>query len=115
MSQHQQPARETPLACSEAHIAGSQATIALGLTCPAIHRAADVLAAVAACSEPDIGGRRRSRDSGAAGERRCTEGDRRHGGRDPEHGAAEEREQCQPVTLRRDTGVAPPTTGPWSR
>ena len=28
----------TPLACSAAHMAGSQATIALGLTCPAIHR-----------------------------------------------------------------------------
>jgi hypothetical protein len=44
----------TPLACSAAHIAGSQATIALGLTCPAIHPAAVVLAAVAACSEPEI-------------------------------------------------------------
>src|ERR1700733_2121565 len=28
----------TPLACSAAHMAGSQATIALALTCPAIHR-----------------------------------------------------------------------------
>src|SRR5580692_6669549 len=44
----------TPLACSAAHIAGSQATIALGLTCPAIHPAAVVLAAVAACSETEI-------------------------------------------------------------
>src|ERR1700722_10072124 len=44
----------TPLACSAAHIAGSQATIALGLICPAIHPAAVVLAAVAACSEPEI-------------------------------------------------------------
>src|ERR1700722_16281337 len=45
----------TPLACSAAHIAGSQATIALGLTCPPIHRAAAVLAAAAACSEIGIG------------------------------------------------------------
>src|ERR1700679_4283823 len=44
----------TPLACSAAHIAGSQATIALGLTCPAIHREAVVLAAVAARSETEI-------------------------------------------------------------
>src|SRR5271154_2980474 len=43
----------TPLACSAAHIAGSQATIALGLTCPATHPAAEVLAVVAACSETD--------------------------------------------------------------
>jgi len=32
-------------------MAGSQATIAFGLTCAAIHRAAEVLAVVAACSE----------------------------------------------------------------
>ena len=45
----------TPLACSAAHIAGSQATIALGLTCPAIHCAASDRVAVAACSETGIG------------------------------------------------------------
>src|SRR6202167_6307437 len=44
----------TPLACSAAHMAGSQATIASGLTCAAIHRAAEVLVAVAACSEAEI-------------------------------------------------------------
>src|ERR1700722_6903192 len=44
----------TPLACSAAHMAGSQATIAFGLTCAAIHRAAEVLAVVAACSEAEI-------------------------------------------------------------
>src|ERR1700691_6261866 len=44
----------TPLACSAAHMAGSQATIASGLTCAAIHRAAEVLVAVAACSEDGI-------------------------------------------------------------
>src|ERR1700678_899405 len=44
----------TPLACSAAHMAGSQATIASGLTCVAIQSAAEVLAAVAACSEAGI-------------------------------------------------------------
>src|SRR5580692_12271746 len=43
----------TPLACSAAHMAGSQATTALVLTCPAIHRAAVVLAAAAACSDTE--------------------------------------------------------------
>jgi hypothetical protein len=43
-----------PLACSAAHIAGSQATIALALTCPAIHRAAVILVTVAACSDTEL-------------------------------------------------------------
>ena len=109
----------TPLACSAAHIAGSQATIALGLTCPAIHRAAVVLAAVAACSETgDRGARRRSpRLGGAAGlSGGGADDDRRDRGRDREHGAADEREQTPAGYLEAGHRVpARPTTGLWSR
>ena len=108
----------TPLACSAAHMAGSQATIALGLTCAAIHRAAAVLAAVAACSEAGICEPAGSpgRPAAAGDAVVVADDDRRDRGRDREHGAGDEREQPPAGYLQAGDRVpVAPTTGPWSR
>src|ERR1700728_1622750 len=95
----------TPLACSAAHMAGSQATIALGLTCPAIHCAAVGRVIVAACSETELGGlavlARLDAAGLAAGVRRATAVT---AAETPITAQQRKASRCQPVTLRPDTG-----------
>ena len=106
----------TPLACSAAHMAGSQATIALGLTCPAIHCAALALAAVAACSETEIGALAASPGPAArAGEAVVPTTTAATAAETASTAQPTSASSRQPVTLRPAPGACRPTAGPWSR
>ncbi len=98
----------TPLPCSAAHMAGSQATIALGLTCPAIHCAALDLAAVAACSETEIGGLAElARAGAAAGEAVVPTTTAATAAETASTAQPTRASRRQPVTLRPATGCRP--------
>src|ERR1700722_8768959 len=98
----------TPPACSAAHMAGSQATIALGLTWPAIHRAALARAAVAASSETEIGPLPElTRAGGAAGEAVVPTTTAVTAAETASTAHPTSASRRQPVTLRAATGCRP--------